>query len=576
MILLLVLACTTPSSPARPQPVELPEELVEQRARLREAEVPRLRQALDLTEDPVATAEVLTAGRQIDAAAFAPAYEAFTEELLTQTDRVEAARAAAVLYEASTTPDERQRWRAFATSTLARWRYTPAEREATLAEHEGVTRAMAHAALDTLTEVHVDPPESAALLAPGFERLVDLGFVPSLPEPTSDLHASIDLAVDRAVEAGTPESTAVAELVEAVFSGVDQWTAPVWPRQVAAWQQHHDGVVPGVVGVVVDAEEQGVFVRQVVEASPAWIEDVHVDDRLLTVDGRPVSTPEEAAAALRGEDGTRVRLGLRRGERALEIPVIRSSVPETTVMGWSRSGPGWDVWVAPRIAFLRIAAFRPRTADAFAELLPARATMDGLVLDLRGNAGGDLDAALAVADRFIDEGPLVRVKARIEVDRDERWGLANPGSPWQGVPIVVLVDDGTASSAEILAGALQQHGAHVVGDRTTGKGTGQLLRVDEDLGFAMQITHLHWAIADGTPIHHHDTATRWGIRPDTPDPLGPTERFLVGVLQARREALAVHADGSPMPYRGPEPDPGLPPLGRDPQITRAVAMLQGR
>ncbi|MCB9691402.1 MAG: PDZ domain-containing protein [Alphaproteobacteria bacterium] len=587
MILLLALGCGGPTVEPAPAPrvepvsVELPADLEAQRAALRAQETDRLLEALaNATEQgsAVAIAEILVAARAHDPAAFEEPWQRFTTDLLKQSPGVEIARAAAVLYDAARTPEERARWSAFATSTLARWRYIDEERARTAREHEGITRDMAHRAIDTLLEVHVDPPPSDRLLAPGIARLRDLSMLDGpvdVPiEGTEDLHAAIDLVVERAVASGTPEPTAVAELVEAVFSGVDQWTAPVWPAQVGAWQRHHDGVVQGVVGVVVDDAPEGVVVRRLVEDAPAWRADVHVGDRVVTVDGATVATAEAAASAMRGPDGSSVTLGLLREGVELSVPLVRATVPERTVAGWERSGPGWSVWIEPGIAYIRVLAFRPRTTDAFVDLLPARATMRGLVLDLRGNAGGDLESALAIADRFVADGPLLTVRTRVDLDRPEGWASASPGSPWEGLPIVVLVDPATASSAEILAGALQARGARVIGSRTTGKGTGQLLRTDDELGFAMQITHLRWALPDGRPLHRTDDATTWGIQPDVIDPLSPTEAFAVGVLRSRKEALPVHADGSPMPYAGPELDPALPPLDRDPHIVRALLHLR--
>lgn len=576
-MILLLSGCLGPAAPvplADLPPVELPAELQATREALREVEIERLQAALSAATDPRAKAELLVEGRSLAPEIFGPELERLAADLSTRDDDVDAARAAAALYDGAADAQERRHWRAFTDRTLARWRYTPSERATTAAEQEGITRAMVYRALETVQTVHVAPPETAALLQPGFSRLTDLGMVEGLASPTSDLRASVDRALDAAVAHGTPETAASAELVEAVFGALDPWTAPVWPKQVAAWEDRHDGVVPGVVGVQLEDTEAGVLVRRVVEASPAWAADLHLGDQLVSVDGEPVVDAAQAAARLRGEDGTSVELGLVRADTDLQKTLTRASVPQTTVMGWKRAGAGWDVWVEPGIALIRIGAFRPRTAAAFATLLPSRASLRGLILDLRGNAGGDLDAALTIADQFVSSGPLVQVEARIEVDRDPTWGQARPGAPWEGLPIVVLVDGGTASSAEILAGALQADGARVIGSRTTGKGTGQLLRVDEELGFAMQITHLRWRLPDGTLLHRTDDATDWGIHPDDVDPLGPTERFLVGVLQARREALAVHADGSPMPYSGPEADPDLPPLGRDPHVVRALALLR--
>lgn len=579
--LLALLACSTLAPPAAPPPTLPPPTLTElqraERAAFRTGENARLLAALAKAtqqQAPSAMAEVLIAGRAHDPTAFADAWDRFTADLVAVDPTPETAQAAALLYDAARTPTERAHWREVAHSTLARWRWSPEQRDATVASHAGITRAMAHRALDTVSTSYVEPlgPES---FAPAITRLTVLGVLPAVPERLDDPHAMLDLLVDSATAAGLPESSAIAETVEAMFSGLDQWTKPVWPTSVAAWQNQHDGVVPGVVGVGVDDDDTGVYVRQLVEGGAAWTAGLHVDDRVIAVDGHPVTDATTAAASLRGANGTSVSLRVSRdnGEPST-VELVRGSVTPRTTWGWRRNGTAHDPWVAPRVGFLHIASFRPHTEAEIADLLPAPDTLDGLVLDLRGNGGGDLAVALKLADRFVDAGPLVQVQTRMHLDRPKGWGHATSPSLWVDVPLVVLVDRHTASSAEIVAGALQLHGAFVIGEPTTGKGTGQLLRTDDELGFALQFTHLRWQLADGRPLHRSDTSTTWGIQPDHVDRLTPTERFVIGVQRARRQALPVHADGSAMPWRGPEVDPALPPYSADPIVTLALSRLR--
>lgn len=581
-MILLALAACTPADPSPPVPTEveaapaplptLPDSVLARRQALREAEVARLTEALALATDqgdPVGIAEVLIAGREVDPDAFAAPWARFESDLLQRGADLGAARAAALLHDAARTPAERRKWRTFATGTLARWQHGPEQRDATLEAVQGVTRAMAHRAIATVVAEHVAAPGPEVLDA-GIARLVDLGLLEAEPERTGDVHRDIDTVLDRAVG---PAELVTATFTEAVLAGLDPWTKPIWPKQVASWQQHHDGVFPGIVGVVLDEDDGGLFVRQLVEGAPAWAAGVQVYDRVRTLDGEAPASLQEAVSTLAGANGTPLTLGLRRDGKDLEITVERASVAETTVSGWTREGTAQEVLAGPGVAWFHLHAFRPSTDDRFLELLPDPATLEAVVLDLRGNGGGDLDAALAIADAFVRSGPLVTAETRMELERPVDWGMATPVAPLADCRVAVLVDRDTGSSAEILAGALQHHGATVIGERTAGKGTGQILRTDEELGFAIQFTHLRWQLPDGRALHRADDATTWGITPDLSDHASPTERFMVGVLRARREALAVHADGSPMPWTGPTVDPALPTFHLDPTAELALVVV---
>ncbi|MEZ4319324.1 MAG: S41 family peptidase [Myxococcota bacterium] len=538
--------------------------------------------------DLAAAAQAVAAGRTEDPAGFASLDEALRTAATTAPPEVQAAVWAA-LYEAATTPAERVQLRRATTDALVRARYADADEVAlTRREQAGVTRERAHAALAALRAEYVTPLDDRVLLDAAARRialLAGLGTPPSIDAGPFD--DAFDGLLDQAVELSLSEETAAAELTEAVFSEVDPWSSPIWPAQIAAWERHHDGVQSGVVGIQADDLDGRAVVRTLVEGGSAWASGVHQGDVFAEVrhDRGTVKlrepterAAEKAASALRGADGTAVTVVFERdgAERTFTLP--RGTIPERTVFGWARSGAGWTTTVAPGIDYVHVASFRPHTLGELDAVLPASATR--IVLDLRGNGGGDLSVAAALIDRFVASGPMLVLEGRLtgdaEVDaqllaKRAEGTLASPGGPWEDAELVVLVDSASASSAEVVAGGLQQAAnAWVVGDRTAGKGVSQVLRVDEAHGIALQFTNLAWGLPDGTRIHRSDASTSWGIAPDEVLVLSPTERFVVGVMQARREALAVHADGTPMVYTGPEVDPGVPELGGDPQIQAAL------
>ncbi|MCB9673747.1 MAG: hypothetical protein H6737_01445 [Alphaproteobacteria bacterium] len=589
MLLLSLLACFTDSE--APDPSTLDSE----RAALRAIEVDRLelaaRDALDRGALDEA-AQAVAAGSHVDEARFAP-LRAELDAALPAAPPMLRARATSALYDAAVNPETRAKLRQATEDALVLARYADADELAiTRREQSGVDRTMGHAALDALRAEYVVPLDEGVLLAAAAHRLTLITSLQIAPDPeATDFDSAFDALVDLGIEHGLDEEIAVAELTEAAFAAADTWSSPIWPAQIAAWERHHDGVASGVVGVVLDHAEGGVVVDRLVEGGSAWKAGVHKGDRILeirheggTLDLRAPGAdgPERAAAALRGPDGIAVPVLVSREGHEKTFALERGTIQERTVSGWRRDGTDWDAFVAPGVAFVHIASFKPHTLDELAAVLPD-APAEALVIDLRGNGGGDLSVTARIIDAFVASGPMLHLEGRLTGDAETDAALlakraegteASPGDPWEGVPLAVLVDGDSASAAEVLAGALQQSAnAKVVGAPTTGKGVSQVLRVDQEHGIALQFTNLLWALPDGRRIHRTDDAAVWGIQPDVRIELTPTERFAVGVLQAQREALAVHADGSPMAYSGPELDPELPALSADPQVRAALDAL---
>ncbi len=556
--------------------------------------------ASDAPADWVAAAETIAAGRYLPD--HGAVFEAMQQELearaATAAPEVRA-RIHNALYETERDPDERARHRRITTDARVQARYATDESTAlTRAEQDGVTVDMAHAAIRTLLAEYVRPLEPDPLLAGAAHRLSILPGVDAPIEPPpaeTPVVEGFDALLALSAEHDVPREVAIAELTEAIFEAADPWSGPVWPAQVAAWERHHDGVRAGIVGITVDRGPNGVVVQSLVEGGPAWKAGVHQGDRLVRIrheDGTADLTEDRedvlqvAVDALRGPDGTAITLFVEReglaDERAFTL--ARATVPERTVFGYARDGLSWADPPLDGVKLVHIASFRPHTLDELDAVLPAEdaAHTEAVVLDLRGNGGGDLSIAAAVIDRFVSDGPMLVLEGRMTGDAETDAALleqrakgtvATPGDAWEGKRLVVLVDNESASSAEIVAGSLQQAAdAHVIGARTTGKGVSQVLRVDDQRGFALQFTNLAWALPDGRWVHRSPGAETWGITPDTLLPLTPTERFVVGVMAARREALAVHEDGSAMAYTGPEVDPGLPPLDADPQLALALQL----
>jgi C-terminal peptidase prc len=447
-----------------------------------------------------------------------------------------------------------------------------AELPATRARAEGVTLAQGRAVwagvrASYVDEVDVDAArgrirDRLALLAadPGFRAAFGPRELPAGDEPLS-----------AALAAGWPEPETVVEALDAALAGLDPWTRAVWPSERPRWEAHHAGVTLGVGVSLVAAPDGGVVVTLPAVGGPAWRAGVHAADRITRVDGAPAGDVAAVAAALEGAPGTVVTLGLLRAGEALERPVTRGVVPEETVTGWRRDGERWDVWAEEGVAWVRISAFRPDTDAAF-DALTEYAEPAVVVLDLRGNGGGDLGAALHVADRFVSDGGLVALVGRTLAppepgpNGEVPWNVAVPGHALEGTPVVVLVDGRTASAAEIVAAILHERaGALVLGEPTFGKLRSQALRDDPATGAAWQVTTGRWLVG----------GVGERVEVDLHLPLTPAERRSADELTLRRELPSAHPDGTPVSWVGEVARRDLPTLSEDPWVPWALRVAAG-
>jgi carboxyl-terminal processing protease len=249
-----------------------------------------------------------------------------------------------------------------------------------------------------------------------------------------------------------------------------------------------------------------VTVAEPVDDAPAARAGIRAGDVVVSVDDVPIASDELAAAIerMRGEPGTAVKLSVRRGNAAdlLEFSMLREPIHVSTVR--SESLPGG-------YGYIRLSGFTDSTLTeldaAAASLGRDGGVLPGLVLDLRNNPGGVLQAAVGVADAFLEEGLIVRGSGRVRHAHFEEF--ARPGDVFEDVPLVVLINHGSASGSEIVAGALSDHGrALLIGERSFGKGSVQSV-VPLGPGSALKLTTAHYLTPDGRMINGS------GIEPDT-------------------------------------------------------------
>jgi carboxyl-terminal processing protease len=268
------------------------------------------------------------------------------------------------------------------------------------------------------------------------------------------------------------------------------------------------------VGIEVSMEDDQVVVVSPFEGSPAAEAGIRTGDVIATIDGIPVNTTtlSDTIGRMRGKEGTLVKIGILRQGSAepLLFTLKRSRVELHSVKG---------ELLEPGFGYVRIAQFSETTGDDLESALKDLrkrngAPLKGLVLDLRNNPGGVLEAAVYVADAFLDKGVIVTAKGRTPESKFEM--DATPGDDLNGAPIVVLVNGGSASAAEIVAGALKDHHrATLMGRTTFGKGSVQtVMPLSDDR--AIKLTTSLYYTPSGVSINHR------GIAPDIELPREPT------------------------------------------------------
>lgn len=368
-----------------------------------------------------------------------------------------------------------------------------------------------------------------------------------------------------------PEDALIDDALGGMLAGLDRYSHYYGPREIAALDRETAGEFLGI-GVVFRSGELGRILFSY-PGSPADKAGLRVGDRIVSAEGRTVTALDSRALQdLLHREESEVRLGVEDLTGAVrEVRLRPDVVLDPTVRHARMLDPERG------IGYVYIRSFSNRTPDEFDEAAARlqQAGLRALVLDLRMNPGGILDAAVAIANRFVASGALLATRTRTETHviaaDPERATLA-------GLPLVVLLDPLSASASEILAAALQDHAvAALVGEPSYGKGTVQTLRRIGRERAVVKLTTANYCSPSLRRIEHQDSdedSTRSGIAPDLWVPIAPRERseirhFLYGYSPP---------EGALEELRAWERRDGLdlidePP--RDRQLDAALALLSG-
>ena len=319
------------------------------------------------------------------------------------------------------------------------------------------------------------------------------------------------LAVYRKVKLGYVDKVDDKQLMEGAIQGMlaslDPHSAFLDKSDFSSLQTQIDGEYGGL-GLTVTLEDEAVKVIAPTKDTPADKAGIKSGDFITHLDGKLIlgGTLDEAVEAMRGAPGTSIKLTIYRPGRDAPFDVtITRAVIDLKPVRWE---------VKNRIGVISITGFSEQTgADVVAAVSGIKKTLGGnplgYIIDLRSNPGGILDEAVSVSDAFLSSGEIVSERGRDKSDIQRWWAeRAVPGDVTGGAPIIVLVDAGSASASEIVAGALQDHHRGLVmGERSFGKGSVQnVLPLTRDTGLRLTVARYH--LPSGRSVQEG------GIKPD--------------------------------------------------------------
>jgi carboxyl-terminal processing protease len=381
-----------------------------------------------------------------------------------------------------------------------------------------------------------------------------------------------------------PEEVFVSEFADGAFGELDPFSAVIWPSEVEEFNKSTQGEFSGV-GVQIQSDTDGSLkVVTPIEDSPAWRAKIRAGDIITHVNGRNVKgiSVNQAVKIITGPPNTDVTLTIRNpaGE-SRDVTLTRRTIKVASLKGWLHlPGGGWDYFIDPdnKIAYLRLTNF---SRDTSRELNTALRELNargakGVVLDLRYNPGGLLAAAADVSDAFLRDGEIVSTRSDRPDDPNQPTLSARRLSNDTDLPLVVLVNQYSASASEIVSGAMRERSRGlVVGERTFGKGSVQMLFPLANRSAYLKLTTSHYYLPGGKNIHRDESSTEWGVDPHVLIEMTPEQmraaidaRSKLDVLRDPEEAGVVTPDAEVVR----EAEQSL--LASDPQLTAALLLLR--
>ncbi len=395
----------------------------------------------------------------------------------------------------------------------------------------------------------------------------------------------LDEIEDRALEP-IDRKTLLTGALEGMTQKLDPYSVYLPAKEFEEFEADLDQQFGGIgIHILLHPKTQQLTVVTPLYGTPAYQAGIRAGDRILRIDGETTQgmSLQAAAQRLRGKPGQPVQLTIQRPDQAepFDVSLVRAVIQVDSVLGDRRDQEGrWQFGLEgyEKIGYVRVESFGAQTVQEFHRAMDSltQTGLKGLIIDLRNNPGGLLKAAVQMCEMFLKEGIIVTTRDR--QGRIKHQYTANAASGvriYSGFPMVVLVNQYTASASEIVAACLQDHHlAVIVGERTYGKGTVQeVIELERSLGALKLTTASYWR-PSGQDINRAKNATEkdpWGVQPDSgyEVPLDEKERIRLVRWRQRRDALQVLQSEE----KGSEEfDPN--DLQADRQLMRALQYLQ--
>jgi carboxyl-terminal processing protease len=349
---------------------------------------------------------------------------------------------------------------------------------------------------------------------------------------------------------GLPPALLISKFAEGALSALDPYTVIYWPSRTQDFEKAVTNQFSGI-GIKFSKEEGMTKIVAVLPDTPAHKSGLRIGDIITSIDGIETKDISSDCVAKRitGPEDTKVTVTIMRSDenQSFDVTLDRARIIIPSVHGWQRTEKGEWLYMIDspnKIGYVRISSFNSKTTDDFEKVLCQLEEngLKGLILDLRSNPGGLLSAAVEIADKFIQEGLIVRTEPRYGMST---YISAHQDGTHADYPIVILINPLTASSSEILAGVLQDqkyNRAILVGQRSYGKGSVQSITNYCGNGAQLKYTAAYYHLPSGQRVESRDLAGKssgknWGISPNVNVELRSNELQEIASVQKANELV---------------------------------------